>query len=498
MADGDLHAFVHNLCQRLSAGSAAGLSDAELLGRWTAGRDEAAFELLLRRHAPLVLGVCRRLLPHPQDVEDAFQAVFLLLVRKATAIRRGASVAGWLYRVAYRVALRARSARPRLPCALPDDLAALPASADEELVWRDLRPVLDEEVCALPEKYRSAFVLCHLQGKTNQEAADVLGCPLGTVLSRLSWARQRLRSRLARRGLAVSTAVLGEVLARNAAAAPAALLQATLTTSVRPVAGAASARPFLLAEGVSKAMFFAKVKLTVAAATAACVLALGTLVRTHRTEAAPVPGGLSPAPAPPAEVSARNRNWVMVPAPHEGILEVIGRTLKAGEKVPADRLVSIRVDGKMRQYCRLGEGDRVDKGDLLAHLNDALARKDLDIKRALFAASEADWRSATKTKEEAKNRYDACLRANQRTPGTISAEEARGHLLNFERYKEEEISKAKTVEVSRLEVEKARTILELHEIRSPVDGVIEVVLKKDGEAVKRLEPVFRIRTVRGK
>ena len=245
-------------------------------------------------------------------------------------------------------------------------------------------------------------------------------------------------------------------------------------------------------------MFFTKVKLT-AAATTACLLALGTLAVTHRSAAAPAPGGLSPAStrsAPPAEVSARNRNWVMVAASHDGILEVVGRPLKPGEKMPAD-LVSLRVDGNLRLCRPLVEGDRVEKGDLLAHLNDALARKDLDIKRALLAASKAEWRSTTKTKEEARSRYDASIRPRG-VPGTVSAEEVRGHFLNFERYKEEESRLAKVVEVSQLKVEKAWIILAMHEIRSPVGGVIEVVLKKDGEAVKRLEPVFRIRTPRRK
>src|SRR5262249_19018657 len=147
MGRGDLHAFVHGLCRRLQP-DGSGPSDGELLGRWLACRDEAAFELLLRRHGPLVLGVCRRLLHHPQDVEDAFQAAFLLLVRKAGSIRRREAVASWLYKVAYRVCLRARGARRADGSA--SALEALPAPADDAPLWRDLRPVLDEEVNALP------------------------------------------------------------------------------------------------------------------------------------------------------------------------------------------------------------------------------------------------------------------------------------------------------------------------------------------------------------
>src|SRR5207248_1901119 len=202
------------LCQRLS--DSGGVPDTELLGRWITGSDEAAFELLMRRHAPLVLGVCRRVLDDPRDVEDAFQATFLLLLRKATAIRKSASLGSWLYKVAYRVALRARAERARAGPSTSAGLENVYARPDEDLLWRDLRPVLDEEVRGLPEKYRTPFILCHLQGKTNQEAADVMGCPLGTILSRLSWARERLRNRLTRRGLAVPTAVLVTALSRNA------------------------------------------------------------------------------------------------------------------------------------------------------------------------------------------------------------------------------------------------------------------------------------------
>src|SRR5262249_1365227 len=161
-----------------------------LLQRWLARRDEAAFELLLWRHGPMVLALCRRLLRHAQDAEDAFQATFLTLVRKAGSIANREALAAWLYKVAYRVALRARAAaatRAALPITSMDLPAAEPA---QDLLWRDLRPVLDEEVSRLPARFRGPFVLCYLEGKTNEQAARELGCPLGTVLSRLSRGRE--------------------------------------------------------------------------------------------------------------------------------------------------------------------------------------------------------------------------------------------------------------------------------------------------------------------
>src|SRR5262249_51849825 len=155
---------------------------------------------------------------HPQDAEDAFQATFLTLARKAGSIGRRQALAAWLYRVAYRAALRARAGAARhaaLP--LPDPEPAAPGA--DELVWHDLRPVLDEELSRLPDKYRRPVVLCYLEGKTHAEAAEQLGCAKATVAVRLLRARERLRARLLRRGLALSAGALGALLAREAAAA---------------------------------------------------------------------------------------------------------------------------------------------------------------------------------------------------------------------------------------------------------------------------------------
>jgi len=501
MARGDLHSFVRGLCRHLGD-RGVGLPDAELLARWVASRDEAAFELLLHRHASLVLGVCRRLLNAPQDVEDAFQATFLLLLRKAAAVRKGESLGSWLYKVAYRVALRARGERVR-STASAEALETVCARPEEDLLWRDLRPVLDEEVRGLPEKYRVAFILCHLQGKTNQEAADALGCPLGTVLSRLAWARERLRNRLTRRGVAVSSAVLLTVLSQNAcpAAVPPSLLQATFGTLTHPAAvgtaGAVSARAFLLAEGVRKAMFLTKLKVTTALAALACLLGLGTIAVTHRAEATPAPGYLGGAPADKdaekATPPAKKRNWVLVPARQQGVVEMIGREPRAGEKVPADKLVTVGPVGKQKQYVRLVEGDSVRKGELLARIDDAVARNDIEIKVARVAASEADWRASGKTKDEAQKRYESLQEAGRRAPGSVSNEEIRGAKLTWERYTEDEKAKFQAINVAKQELQGAKVLFDMYEIRSPVDGVIVEILKKEGEAVRQLEGVFRVR-----
>src|SRR5262249_24569164 len=157
--------------------------------RFVRRRDEAAFEALVWRHAPLVLGVCRRVLRHEQDAEDAFQATFLTLVRKARSIGRKQSVGSWLYKVAYRAAVQAKAAAGRR-AAREKPWAGEPAGEpSEDVIWRDLRPVLDEEVGRLPARYRVPFVLCYLNGKTSAEAAREIGCPAGTIMSRLAWAR---------------------------------------------------------------------------------------------------------------------------------------------------------------------------------------------------------------------------------------------------------------------------------------------------------------------
>jgi RNA polymerase sigma factor (sigma-70 family) len=165
--------------------------DSILLGQWLDGADQNAFELLVWRHGPMVWDTCRRMLRHQQDAEDAFQATFLALARKASSIRQSASLAGWLYRVASRAALAARSRPNRAESRGDLDQVALARS--NATGWSSS---LDEELGQLPERYREPFILCCVQGLTNDEAAEVLGCPRGTVGTRVAWARRKLRERL--------------------------------------------------------------------------------------------------------------------------------------------------------------------------------------------------------------------------------------------------------------------------------------------------------------
>jgi RNA polymerase sigma factor (sigma-70 family) len=211
----------------------ADLSDSELLDRFVRSREERAFAVLMERHGPMVLGVCRRILHAPQDVEDAFQGTFLVLVRKAAEIGQRELLGNWLYGVAYRIAVRARANAAKRRAHERQAVAMAAADSLQEVVWRDLRPVLDDEVNQLPEKYRVPIVLCYLEGRTLEETARHLGCPKGTVATRLSRARERLRRRLGRRGVVVPLIIFTSVLTEKTA--PAAV-PATLTASTTQAA----------------------------------------------------------------------------------------------------------------------------------------------------------------------------------------------------------------------------------------------------------------------
>jgi RNA polymerase sigma factor (sigma-70 family) len=180
------------------------LTDSQLLERFVRRREEAAFAALVRRHGPMVLSVCRRVLCHSHDAEDAFQATFLVLAEKAHRLRRPELLANWLYGVAYRTALHARQRAARRSAREKEAATMLAPLPDREIDTRELRRVLDEELHRLPEKYRAPLVLCYLEGKTNEEAARLLGWPSGSMSHRLARGRELLRERLQVRLAALS------------------------------------------------------------------------------------------------------------------------------------------------------------------------------------------------------------------------------------------------------------------------------------------------------
>jgi len=251
-------------------GTLSGLRDGQLLERYLSRRDEAAFEALVNLHGPMVLGLCRRVLRDPRDVEDAFQATFLVLVRKAPTIRDRGLLSNWLYGVAYRVARRARTntlrRREREFGAAKLEASAVPESADV----LGIGPVLDQELTRLPQKYRAPLILCYLKGRTHDEAAEDLGCPVGTVRSRLARGRDLLRRRLTSRGYAPTAAILGSGTSLPAQllseAVPSSLVATTVDAAFRVgalqslQAGAASASVLALTQGVLTTMKLAQLK----------------------------------------------------------------------------------------------------------------------------------------------------------------------------------------------------------------------------------------------
>jgi RNA polymerase sigma factor (sigma-70 family) len=539
---------------RRHAGEAVGdaLSDGQLLERFVGQRDQAAFEALFWRHGPMVLGVCRRLLGSA-DAEDAFQATFLVLVRKAASIGRREAVGAWLYRVAQRVALRARStARP--VAELPEEG---PATDDEEAVaWRDLRPMLDEAIASLPEKYRAPVILCYLEGRTNEEAARELGCPKGTVAVRLMRARERLRRRLERCRLILPAALLTVILAGRARAEPvaAALAGMTLRAALGAAAGgtmtgAATAHAAALAEGVIRAMYLRKMKLTVA-----FLIALGVIVgggvwwQQHAANAAPADkeGPARPAPGPAAPAGAKDdpagkpatekeerRNLVDVASPRDGIVQFVGSeiTVKPGEKAPPGafqhemtylvteaqvgeqkqddwvtinnkwyrpltkreevRANKVRIYRAEKWFLPVKEGTTIKPGQLLALTDPVTAADDLAIKLAKFDAAEAGRVAEEKQRDEYKDRWVRAETLYKRGAG--SYEDVTSAKLAYDYHVYETIHKTEDLKVAAGELRMAQTILEMHEVRSKVRGVVTKVTRYAGEGVKSLEPVVQVR-----
>jgi RNA polymerase sigma factor (sigma-70 family) len=307
MSGGDPSGALRDIRTLFGNGRLADLSDRQLLERFVSSDDserEDAFAMLLERHGPMVWGVCRRLLPDRDDAADAFQATFLVLVRRVRCIRADESLGPWLFGVSRRVAARARARALRRRSRETGEVEAVASPAPDPDRFERLA-ILDEEIGRLPERESAVVVLCDLEGLPHEEAARRLGCPVGTVESRLSRGRQRLRDRLVRRGLAPAAAAMSAELAREASAAmPLAIIKNTIrfvTSSL--TAGAMPATVTALAEGVIQMMWLARLKPLVAVAATLILATAGVAVQGRQKPAAEGVGEqakTAPAPTPGA------------------------------------------------------------------------------------------------------------------------------------------------------------------------------------------------------
>jgi RNA polymerase sigma factor (sigma-70 family) len=269
------------------------LTDGQLLTDYISRHDGAALAALVQRHAPMVWGVCRRVLGNHHDAEDAFQATFLVLVRRAASLASPELLANWLYGVAHQTALKARATAARRKQREKQVTEMPEPVANQQEKWHELRPLLDEELSRLPGKYRGIIVLCDLEGKTRKAAARQLGCAEGTVASRLARARVMLAKRLTRRGLACSGGALAAVLSDQAvsAAVPNTVVNFTINTASLLAAGSATAtrlvsvKAVALAEGVMKTMMFTKLKTATAVVLILGFVVTGATILTCRTAA---------------------------------------------------------------------------------------------------------------------------------------------------------------------------------------------------------------------
>jgi HlyD family secretion protein len=499
MATAQLQTLLRHMRRLAVSRSAAGASDAQLLGRFVTERDELAFELLIWRHGSMVLSACRRVLRHDQDAEDSFQATFLALARKARSIGKRQSLASWLYKVAIRIALQAK--RNREKEWRRAKTAWLPSRGQQvhDVLVHDIKRVVDEEIGRLPERYRAAVILCYLEGKTYDEAARLLGCPRGTISIRLMRARERLRVQLTRRGLTLSSAALAAVLSpSHVNAAALSLLVNNIVRSVsslRPgiTTAAAGASPSVaaLVEGVIKAMFLSKLKV-IASVLLLSVVAAGGALTTYKTAVA----GPAPAAAEgPARISTDQTDeervkeevsrleeqlervkrelvrleagfrFAEVPSPSDGTILFIGTEIKEEEEVPPERVLSIKVGEQVKKYRRLKLGDVVKRGQMVAQLDDQLARHDVKVKQAKLQVAKAELMAAEKSAQEAFARYNTQTRLWHSEKGRASTEEELGRAeLLWQKSSQRATTGKAEVAAAEAELSRAQSVLERHQL----------------------------------
>jgi RNA polymerase sigma factor (sigma-70 family) len=465
--------------------------------------------------------------PAAPAAADAFQATFFTLARRAGSIHRADALGGWLHCVAHRLAAEAR-ARGKHEYSGEVEAAGPP----DDPVRRELRRALEEEIDRLPGKYRLPVVLCYLEGRTTEDAARELGCPKGTVGTRLAWARRRLAARLTRRGLALSGGLLAAAFAGDALSAAVAcgLVRQAVHAGLAATgdAGAAGAVPVsvtALAEGVMKTMLWTKVKLVAAAGLALLLASAGGGFLGYRTIAAGQPAGVAgddqprrsgqqPLADAQAEQVRREAERLTLQQQLLDVQERLDRLdrerqvllLKREElktrlvrPAPPNREAKHdghgeRIEVPSRQDGVLStsgpcwkKGDHVKVGQVLARLDDRLARQEIQIKTAKLEQSEADLQVSEKTRDEAQVRLERCLRL---PPAVRTQEEVDSARLTAHRYQAEVMSKRAAVTVASAELRQAQAVLETYVIVCPVAGVVRSIDRRPGEWVKQGQTVL--------
>jgi len=403
----------------------AGLADSSLLERFVRLGDEAAFEALFARHGPMVLGVCRSLLPSVHEAEDAFAATFLIFVRKAESIGRGEMLANWLYGVAHRVAVRARANAARHQARERGSVEMLAANSSDDVATRDRDRVLHEELNRLPAKLRTPLVLFYLQGKSQEAVAQELDCTPGAVRGRLERGRERLRSRLASRGLVLSAAVLTGVLESRtlAATVPNALFTSTLKTVLLMAAGGSAAGTIsapvaALVEGVIHAMFMTKIKMAAAVVLVLGMLGTGVGVMTYQGVRAQAPPAVKKEAAQPDPLKQRADDLIeklkrgeqvsLQDMPEDQLKSMLAN-LKDGDKTASllkEQYHAARTEANVR-WLEFIAGRGTLHILLSAYQRLLQAEFDLSSKRLdRTAALEAQWLRTRLVESESKRRYD--------------------------------------------------------------------------------------------
>ncbi len=452
MAAKSINGVLQHLRQLAAVQTNRGLADGVLLERFVGSSDDAAFTALVERHGPMVLGVCRRTLGNLHDAEDACQATFLVLARKAGCIRKRTSLASWLHGVACRVAATLKRDQARRARRQREVRAPAPKDAASEVSWREMQMLLDEELAQLPQRYRTPLILCYLDGKTRDEAAGRLGLSVGSLHGRLERGRNLLRLRLAQRGLTLSAALFATALGESVAHA--ALTPTLVVSSTKAALLFAAGRPLpesavgtqvvTLTQGVLKSMFLTKLKLGAGAAVCAGLFALiiaGSFTSTGIAQDVKPPAQAGAAPAAATESD-------------EAFIRRISKDLRGSDPTPAEihfflatkdagkrqKLIDLFI--QERQAKKEAQAKRDTYRDLLSEIN--LRRNDSSSNIMPFAGFDADRKLAnTATFFAPQNTLQNTFGVPQDTfwlyhaaKPTLRAPTLRAHTLQSKFYKE--------------------------------------------------------------